>query len=108
VPAVRHHHENWNGSGYPHGLAGEAIPLASRVIMLADTLDAMTSKRPYRDPLGEEDVRREFQRCRGQQFDPSMVDKLLAADFWLTIFPPRSDLRTTLTLLPSQRHRRKA
>lgn len=108
VPAVRHHHENWNGSGYPHGLRGEEIPLASRVIMLADTLDAMTSKRPYRDPLGEEDVRQEFLRCRGQQFDPAMVDKLLSADFWAKIFPPRGDSRTSLTLLPSQKRRRKA
>jgi HD-GYP domain-containing protein (c-di-GMP phosphodiesterase class II) len=108
VPAVRHHHENWNGSGYPHGLAGEEIPLASRVIMLADTLDAMTSKRPYRDPLGEEDVRQEFLRCRGQQFDPAMVNKLLSADFWGRIFPPRGDPRATLTLLPSQKRRKKA
>ena len=108
VPAVRHHHENWNGSGYPHGLAGEAIPLASRVIMLADTLDAMTSKRPYRNPLGEEDVRQEFLRCRGQQFDPAMVDKLLSADFWSRIFPPRADSRAAIKLLSSQKRRLKA
>jgi len=106
VPAVRHHHENWNGTGYPHGLAGEDIPLASRVIMLADTLDAMTSKRPYRDPLGEEDVRQEFLRCRGQQFDPSMVDRLLSADFWVKIFPPRMDARSSLKLLSSSKRRR--
>lgn len=105
VPAVRHHHENWDGSGYPLGLEGEAIPVASRVIMLADTLDAMTSKRPYRNPLNEEDVRQEFVRCRGQQFDPAMVDRLLAADFWVKIFPPRSDARAGLTLLPARRLR---
>jgi putative nucleotidyltransferase with HDIG domain len=110
VPAVRHHHENWNGTGYPDGLAGESIPLASRVIMLADTLDAMTTKRPYRDPLSEEDVRDEFVRCRGQQFDPAMVDKLLSADFWSKIFPPNlADARATgLTLLSARRHRVKA
>jgi putative nucleotidyltransferase with HDIG domain len=108
VPAVRHHHENWNGTGYPQGLAGEDIPIASRVIMLADTLDAMTSKRPYRNPLGEEDVRQEFIRCRGQQFDPAMVDRLLAADFWAKIFPPRPDLRAPLTLVSAKRLRARA
>ncbi|NUP70680.1 MAG: HD-GYP domain-containing protein [Gemmatimonadaceae bacterium] len=110
VPAVRHHHENWNGTGYPDGLAGENIPLASRVIMLADTLDAMTTKRPYRDPLSEEIVRDEFVRCRGQQFDPSMVDKLLSADFWSKIFPPNlAETRVTaLTLLSARRQRAKA
>jgi putative nucleotidyltransferase with HDIG domain len=110
VPAVRHHHENWNGTGYPDGLAGENIPLASRVIMLADTLDAMTTKRPYRNPLSEEDVRDEFVRCRGQQFDPVMVDKLLSADFWTKIFPPNlADSRSSaLTLLSGRRLRVKA
>jgi putative nucleotidyltransferase with HDIG domain len=110
VPAVRHHHENWNGTGYPDGLAGENIPLASRVIMLADTLDAMTTKRPYRNPLSEEDVRDEFVRCRGQQFDPMMVDRLLSADFWTKIFPPNlADTRASaLTLLSGRRLRAKA
>ena len=110
VPAVRHHHENWNGTGYPDGLAGEDIPLASRVIMLADTLDAMTTKRPYRDPLSEEAVRDEFVRCRGQQFDPAMVDKLISADFWSKIFPPNlADNRpNVLTLLSTRRQRVKA
>jgi putative nucleotidyltransferase with HDIG domain len=110
VPAVRHHHENWNGTGYPDGLAGEVIPLASRVIMLADTLDAMTTKRPYRNPLTEEDVRDEFVRCRGQQFDPGMVDVLLGADFWTKIFPPNlADTRpSALTLLSDRKQRVKA
>jgi putative nucleotidyltransferase with HDIG domain len=88
VPAVKHHHENWDGSGYPEGLKGEDIPLASRVIMLADTFDAMTTNRPYRGPLGEEDVRAELIRCRGRQFDPEITDRLLASDFWRTLFPP--------------------
>jgi putative nucleotidyltransferase with HDIG domain len=88
VPAVRHHHENWDGTGYPDGLKGEDIPLASRVIMFADTLDAMTTKRPYRGPLGEEAVRSELVRCRGKQFDPDLTDKLLKADFWSSLFPP--------------------
>ncbi|MES2178610.1 MAG: HD-GYP domain-containing protein [Gemmatimonadota bacterium] len=88
VPAVRHHHENWDGSGYPDGLQGEAIPLASRVIMFADTVDAMTTKRPYRGPLGEDDVRAELLRCRGRQFDPAITDRLLASNLWGSLFPP--------------------
>lgn len=107
VPAVRHHHENWDGTGYPAGLAGADIPMPSRVIMLADTLDAMTTKRPYRDPLTEEDVRAEFVRCRGQQFDPAMVDKLLVADFWSKIFPPKlvENRSGALTLVTARQRR---
>jgi putative nucleotidyltransferase with HDIG domain len=95
IPAVRHHHENWDGTGYPDGLRGEAIPLASRVIMFADTFDAMTTNRPYRDALDEELVRAELVRCRGRQFDPQITDRLLENDFWATLFPPsnRSDVR---------------
>jgi len=88
VPAVRHHHENWDGTGYPEGLKEDEIPLASRVIMFADTFDAMTTKRPYRGPMGEEEVRSELIRCRGRQFDPDITDRLLASDFWRTLFPP--------------------
>jgi putative nucleotidyltransferase with HDIG domain len=88
VPAVRHHHENWDGTGYPDALIGEEIPLASRLIMFADTFDAMTTKRPYRGPMGEEEVRHEILRCRGRQFDPEIADRLLASDFWRTLFPP--------------------
>ena len=86
VPAVRHHHENWDGTGYPDGLAGEAIPLASRIIMFADTIDAMTTERPYRGPLNEAQVRAELIRCRGQQFDPQICDQLLASPLWKTLF----------------------
>ena len=88
VPAVRHHHENWDGTGYPDGLRAEEIPLASRVIMFADTFDAMTTKRPYRGPMGEVEVREELLRCRGRQFDPEIADRLLASDFWRALFPP--------------------
>lgn len=86
VPAVRHHHENWDGSGYPDKLRGDAIPLASRIIMFADTIDAMTSERPYRGPLGEAEVRAEILRGRGKQFDPSLTDRLLAIGVWRTVF----------------------
>jgi putative nucleotidyltransferase with HDIG domain len=88
VPAVRHHHENWDGTGYPAGLKEFAIPLASRIIMFADTFDAMTTERPYRGPLGEDIVRAEMLRCRGKQFDPEIADQLLANDFWQWLFPP--------------------
>lgn len=88
VPAVMHHHENWDGSGYPQGLKGADIPLASRVIMFADTFDAMTTKRPYRGPLDEAAVRGELVRCRAKQFDPEIADRLLTSDFWRTLFPP--------------------
>lgn len=88
VPAVMHHHENWDGTGYPAGLKGSDIPLASRIIMFADTFDAMTTKRPYRGPLDEAAVRSELVKCRGKQFDPEVADRLLTSDFWRTLFPP--------------------
>ena len=88
VPAIRHHHERWDGTGYPDGLAGETIPTISRIIAFADTIDAMTSERPYRKPLTENEVRSELVRCRGTQFDPTITDKLLSAQIWRQLFPP--------------------
>ncbi|MDQ2889607.1 MAG: HD-GYP domain-containing protein [Gemmatimonadota bacterium] len=79
VPAVRHHHENWDGTGYPNGLAGDRIPLASRIIMFADTIDAMTSDRPYRKALDAAAVRSELMKHRGRQFDPTICDALLSS-----------------------------
>lgn len=86
VPAVRHHHENWNGTGYPDGLAGEKIPLASRIIMFADTIDAMTSDRPYRKALDAEAVREELVKHRGRQFDPQVCDALLSSPRFKELF----------------------
>ncbi|MBL0940283.1 MAG: HD-GYP domain-containing protein [Gemmatimonadaceae bacterium] len=77
VPAVRHHHENWDGTGYPDQLKGKDIPLGSRIIMFADTIDAMTTDRPYRKALTEVDVRDELKKWRGAQFDPDICDALL-------------------------------
>jgi putative nucleotidyltransferase with HDIG domain len=88
VPAIRSHHENWDGTGYPDGLAGELIPLASRIIRFADTIDAMTTDRPYRRPLTEAQVRAEVVRCRGTQFDPTIADRLLSSPLWTTLFAP--------------------
>lgn len=77
---VLYHHERWDGSGYPHGLAGEDIPLIARIFSIADTYDAMTSSRPYRDALVHDIAMEEIQRCRGAQFDPEIVDAFIASD----------------------------
>jgi HD-GYP domain-containing protein (c-di-GMP phosphodiesterase class II) len=72
--SVRHHHERWDGQGYPDGLSGKGIPLAARIILISDTIDAMTTDRPYRKKLGLEVVIAELQKCSGTQFDPSLVE----------------------------------
>ncbi|MGH2353477.1 MAG: HD-GYP domain-containing protein, partial [Chloroflexota bacterium] len=73
LPVVRHHHERYDGAGYPDGLAGESIPLAARIFAIADTFDAMTSDRPYRRALSIATARDEIERCAGGQFDPLVV-----------------------------------
>ena len=70
---VRHHHERWDGTGYPDGLAGDEIPLAARVFAVADTLDALTTDRPYRPASGWPEARTEIRRFSGSQFDPAVV-----------------------------------
>ncbi len=72
--AIRHHHENYDGSGYPDGLTGESIPLAARIIMIADTIDAMTTDRPYRKALSFERTMEELKKFSGKQFDPKLVE----------------------------------
>lgn len=76
---VRHHHERWDGSGYPDGLSGEHIPFGSRVIAVADTYDAMTSDRPYRSALSWCVALAEIQRSAGSQFDPRIVEAFEAS-----------------------------
>jgi putative nucleotidyltransferase with HDIG domain len=71
--AIRHHHENFDGSGYPDGLSGSGIPLGARIIMIADTLDAMTTDRPYRRAMSFDRVVQELARFSATQFDPSLV-----------------------------------
>jgi putative nucleotidyltransferase with HDIG domain len=72
------HQEHYDGSGYPRGLKGEAIPLGARIFAVADTLDAMISDRPYRRALPLSAAREEIQRCSGSQFDPRVVQVFLA------------------------------
>lgn len=74
---VLYHHERWDGDGYPSGLAGEEIPLGARLFAVVDTLDAMTSDRPYRDALEFDDVVEELKRCSGSQFDSAIVEAFL-------------------------------
>ena len=80
LEVVRSHHERWDGTGYPDGLAGEAIPPCARILAVADTLDAMTSERAYRKGLSWEVAVGEIRRCAGTQFDPAVVDAFLAVE----------------------------
>lgn len=75
---IRHHHERWDGFGYPDGLKGEEIPLFSRIILIADAYDAMTSDRPYRRALSHEEASREIKKHSGTQFDPEVVKAFMA------------------------------
>jgi HD-GYP domain-containing protein (c-di-GMP phosphodiesterase class II) len=97
LPAVRHHHENWDGTGYPDRLAGRDIPLGSRIIMFADTIDAMTTDRPYRKAMTEVEVRAELQKYKGSQFDPYICDALLASPEYHQIFVPAKESRSALS-----------
>jgi HD-GYP domain-containing protein (c-di-GMP phosphodiesterase class II) len=75
---VRSSHERWDGGGYPDGLAGEAIPLGSRIVFACDSFDAMTSERPYREARSQDQALAELRRCAGTQFDPEVVEALVA------------------------------
>jgi putative nucleotidyltransferase with HDIG domain len=78
VPAIRHHHERWDGGGYPDGLAGEAIPLVARIVNIADTWDACTSRRPYQDAIPADLVAAILDGLKGAQTDPRVHDALVA------------------------------
>lgn len=79
LPVVLHHHEQWDGKGYPYGLAGESIPLLARITAVADAYDAMSSDRPYRKGMPEDRVNRIFQEGSGIQWDPRVVEAFFAA-----------------------------
>jgi putative two-component system response regulator len=73
VPVVRHHHERWDGTGYPDRLAGDAIPIGARIVALADSFDAMTIHCPYRDAFSLDQAFQEIQSCTGTRYDPALV-----------------------------------
>jgi len=79
IPGVKYHHERWDGTGSPEGLKGESIPFIARILAVADTYDAITSKRPYREERGKQEAVEEIKRCSGTQFDPLVVDAFLSA-----------------------------
>ncbi len=75
---IHHHHEHFDGTGYPDGLAGDQIPLGARIISVSDSYDSMTSERPYRKPLPSGEARKELLKCAGGQFDPNLVSVFLS------------------------------
>jgi HD-GYP domain-containing protein (c-di-GMP phosphodiesterase class II) len=81
LPGVLHHHERYDGNGYPHGLAGGDIPLMARIIAVADTFDAMSSDRSYRATMSRQVVLAEIRRCAGSQLDPRLCELLQKVDF---------------------------
>ena len=86
---MRSSHERWDGGGYPDGLAGEDIPLASRIVFAADAFDAMTSARPYNEPRSAEGAIRELRACAGTQFDPVVVEAFAVGVGGARLRPPR-------------------
>jgi putative two-component system response regulator len=74
IPVILNHHERWDGSGYPYGLVGEKIPVIARIVAIADSFDAMTTKRPYRKELSPEDAFNEVVSGSGNQYDPLIVE----------------------------------
>lgn len=76
-PMIRHHHERYDGRGYPDGLQGNRIPLGARIIGVADAFDAMTTKRPYNEPLSFEEALEKFEPLKGKQFDPQVIEALV-------------------------------
>ena len=77
LDCVLHHHERWDGNGYPHGLGGNEIPYEARILAVADAYDAMISERPYRAALSHEEAVAEVERCSGSQFDPQVAEAFL-------------------------------
>jgi len=99
LECVRFHHERWDGTGYPVGLNGKDIPRGARIIMVCDTIDAMTTARPYRDPLPLSVVREELKKHRGTQFDPQIVDTVLSDGLLEEIYRTRAETKTSGSLI---------
>ena len=95
---IVHHHEHWDGGGYPWGLAAQEIPLAARIFAVADAYDALTTNRPYRRAVNQDDALSEIQRASGSQFDPTLVEALHLVASTLDSHRPDRDLRRRLTI----------
>lgn len=95
APIVRHHHENWDGSGYPDGLAGEEIPLGARILAIVDCFDALTSDRPYRPAMSSAAAIAILRERRGIMYDPAIVDAFIAQA------PPVDDRPTRVVMAPA-------
>jgi putative nucleotidyltransferase with HDIG domain len=100
VPAIRHHHERWDGLGYPDGLHGEDIPLEAAIIGLADAWDAMTTDRPYAHGLGLNEAMLQLRSGRGKQFSPVVVDAFwqVARRHPANILPPEAPAATIVAV----------
>jgi len=102
------HHERWDGAGYPTGLKGEQIPIAGRIIAVADAFDAMTHARPYKEALAIEHAIAEIRRCSGSQFDPRIVEAFMTLDHSALVDPSCCSLRSAAPIAPSSTSRRRA
>ena len=103
VPIVRHHHENWDGTGYPDGLVGDAIPLGARILQVVDCFDALTSHRPYRRALSSSEAISILQERRGTMYDPAVVDAFvrMASTIEVSVAPvPMLPVRQSRAALP--------
>jgi HD-GYP domain-containing protein (c-di-GMP phosphodiesterase class II) len=85
VPVILHHHERYDGKGFPQGLRGEDIPLGARIVAVADAVDAMLSDRPYRNALSPQQVKIELEKEAGTQFDPHITSALIRSEFFRRI-----------------------
>jgi HD-GYP domain-containing protein (c-di-GMP phosphodiesterase class II) len=79
APIIRHHHERYDGTGYPDGLKGQEIPLGSRIICIADAYDTMVTRRAYRNSISQNEALIELERCSGTQFDPEIIKVVFIA-----------------------------
>lgn len=87
LPIVRHHHEKWDGTGYPGNLSGEAIPLGSRIIAICDTYDTIVSERPYKKPLPMGDALGTLRNLAGRMFDPVLVELFIGREIYTLVTP---------------------
>jgi putative two-component system response regulator len=95
-PIIRHHHERWDGSGYPGGLTAEDIPIGARIVAIVDAYDAMMTDRPYRKSLGLDETLRRMREGRGREWDPALLDRFLTMVENGTLVEPR--VESTLSL----------